>query len=177
MPLPVSPSLVEEAAGLTPSLFNLPDQASLDAFVARFAARADAWMQGHMGPSNYNLTTPAWAAILQEEGAVYLTLEKLSSVLKSLKTQGTHFEVMSEDSPAYQTLIETDWGKLAMEALDLWVTVETIGPNKEFAMPLFLVTDGIEPFRQFVEPMISQYEEELAFARGIAIPEIGTVRR
>jgi len=176
MPIPVAVGLIEEAAGLTPSLFNMPDQPTLDAFVTRFRDRSDAWMQGHMG-ANYGLLAPSWAPVLQEEGQIYLTLEKLTAVLKSLKTQGTHFPYVQEDSPAFQTLIETDWGKLAMEALDLWVTVETIGPNKEFAMPLFLVTDGIEPFRQFVEPMISQYEEELAFARGIAIPEIGTLRR
>jgi hypothetical protein len=176
MPLPVLASLVEEAAGLTPSLFNMPDQPTLDAFVGRFINRADAWMQGHM-LGNYNLLTPSWAPVLQEEGQIYLALEKLSSVLKSLKTQGTHFPYVQEDSPAFQVLIETDWGKLAMAALDLWVTVEEIGPEKQFALPQLLVTDGIEPLRDNIEPMTSIYSEELDFARGISIPDIGTVRR
>src|SRR6266513_4966913 len=102
MALPVAVGLIEEAGGLTPALFNMTDQTTLDAFVTRFRDRADAWMAGHMGPF-YNLLTPSWAPILQEEGQIYLTLEKLSATLKSLKTQGTHFPYVQEYSQAFQT--------------------------------------------------------------------------
>src|SRR5260370_1113939 len=144
MPLPVAVNLVEEAAGLTPELFNMPNQATLDTFVTRFSLRADAWMQGHMG-GNYNLLTPAWAPVLQEEGQIYLTLERLTAHLKSLKTMGTHGFYISEDAAAYQVLIETDWGKLALQALDLWVTVEQIGESRAFALPVFTITSTIHP--------------------------------
>ncbi len=177
MPLPVAVSLVEETAGLTPSLFNMPDQPTLDAFVTRFRDRADAWMQGHMGTQFYNLLTPVWAPVLQEEGQIYLTLEKLSATLKSLKTQGTHFPYVQEDSPAFQTLIETDWGERAIAALDLWVTPE-IGGTRAFALPLFLVTTGIDRAEeQDLETMSEQYSEQLDFARGLSVSDIGTVRR
>lgn len=177
MALPVAASLVEEAAGLTPSLFNMADQPTLDAYVGRFVARADAWMQGHMG-SNYNLLTPAWAPVLQEEGQIYLALEKLSGALRSLKVQGTHFPYVQEDSPAFQSLIETDWGQLAIDALDLWVTVETI--NRNFALPLFLTSQPIplnSDDSNGLDPLTVQYERELAEARGLGIADVGTIRR
>jgi hypothetical protein len=180
MPVPVTATLVEETAGLTPSLFNfmsgnpVTDQANLDALIGRMIARADAWMQGHM-LGFYGLTSPAWAPVLQEEGQIYLTLEKLSALLKSLKTQGTHFPYVQEDSPAFQTLIETDWGERAMAALDLWVTIEISG-NRAFASPVMVLTDPICPWRD-LEPMSSQYSSELDFARGISNPDIGTLRR
>jgi len=176
MALPVVVGLIEEVGGLTPSLFNMPDQTTLDAFVTRFRDRADAWMQGHM-LAYYNLVSPAWAAVLQEEGQIYLTLEKLSATLKSLKTQGTHFPYVQEDSPAFQTLIETDWGERAIAALDLWVTPE-IGGTRAFALPLFLITTGIDRAEEAdLETMSEQYSEELDFARGLSVADIGTVRR
>lgn len=182
MPLPVAVGLVEETAGLTPSLFNfmtgnlVTDQANLDVLVLRMVVRADAWMQGHMGGS-YNIVNPAWAASLQEEGQIYLALEKLSGVLRSLKTQGTHFPYMQEDSPAFQNLIETDWGQLAVAALDLWVTPE-VSANRAFAMPQLLIAGQFEPATDpTFETMSQQYSEELDFARSLHNPDIGTLRR
>jgi hypothetical protein len=181
MPLPAAVQLIEEAGALTPNLFNIntgnptTDQANLDALVTRMRDRADAWMAGHLG-ANYGLTSPAYAPVLQEEGQIYLTLEKLTAILKAEKTYGTWYPLNSEDSVAYQTLIDTDWGERAMAALDLWVTAEVAG--KGFALPVFLATDGIErAFGQGVEPFEVQLEEELAWARGISNPTIGTVRR
>lgn len=179
MALPTTPANVEQMAGLTNLLFNLADQSSLDALVTVCITRADAWMQGHMG-GNYNLLTPAWAPILQEEGQIYLALEKLSAILRSQKVTGTHFAFVSEDSGAYQNLIETDWGERAIAALDLWVTVE-VAATRAFAMPVFSATPGVGP-ADFADDttfdsISQQYSNELDWARGVVNGDIGTVTR
>lgn len=176
MALPVTPDLVEEVGALTPSLLRLADQTALDTFVNRYVARADAWMQAHMGGS-YNLTAPAAYAVLQEEGQIYLTLERISGILKSMRVEGTHFPYMQEESAAFQRLIEENWGQLAIASLDLWVTPE-VAANQAFAMPLFLVTDPVDPTTDnSITPFSTQLSEELDFVRGFSVPDVGTVRR
>jgi hypothetical protein len=180
MALPVAPALVEEVGALTPSLFNLPDQNSLDGLVRRFVERSDAWMQAHMGGA-YGLSSPSWAPVLQEEGQIYLTLEKLADVLRAEKTYGTHFPYMSEETGAYERLITTDWGAEALKALDTWVTVEIIGAGAEskgFARPRFNVSINDYPVNDSgIDPVTIQYSAELDFARGISNQDIGTLRR
>ena len=179
MPVPVTPAIVEEIGGLTPQLFNLPDQPSLDALVQRAINRADAWLQAHAGPF-YGITTPSWAPVLQEEGEAYLSLERLQSTLKSLKVVGQHYAYISEESPSYQTMMETNWGELAIAALDLWVTPE-IAASRAFAMPQLLVSDGygyVERLNDDTFPTISeQLSEELDWNRSISDTDIGTLKR
>lgn len=181
MPVPTAINLIEEVGALTPSLFNLPDQPSLDALVTRMRDRADAWMQAHLG-AFYGITTPTYAPVLQEEGELYLTLEKIADVLKAEKTYGTHYPYMSEDSPAYERLITTDWGERALVALDTWITVELSttagGAGRGFAKPRFLTSINDYPVNDGnIDPVTVQYSAELDFSRGLSVPDIGTVRR
>lgn len=175
MALPVSPAFVRSFGALSPELFNLPDQPSLDAFVLEAITDADAWMQVHMGTA-YNLPDVP-SARLQARGQAMLAMEYLTDTLKAQKVYGTHSAYISEDSPEYQALIDLNWGERAMAALDTWVTVE-VGAGRAFALPLFLPTSGIDVSTdQAIDSMSEQYSEELDFARGINNPDIGTVRR
>jgi hypothetical protein len=176
MPLPVTPAYLNQIAFgiLTPELFNLPHQAALDILLTQAILDADAWMVLHLA-QNYNLPD-APSQRLQQRGQAMLAMEYCVDVLKTLKVLGKHADYISEESPEYQALIDLNWGERAMQALDTWVTVE-LGGNRAFALPQLLVTDGIEPLRDQIEPMTSQYSEELDFARGISNPDIGTVRR
>jgi hypothetical protein len=178
MPLvpPVLPSEVEAIGALTPQIFVLPDQPSLDTFVQSSIDFADAWMQGHMG-SNYGLTDAAWKVNLQRRGQIYLALEALCDTVKAEKVYGTHFAYISEESPQYEALINNEWGVRAMQALDLWVTVET--GSTAFALPLFLTSAPLienEIENPAVKPLATLYGELLDRARGIVRPEIGSVR-
>jgi len=174
-----TPALVEQMGALTPQVLNQPDQTSLDAFVQTFIDESDAWMQGHLG-GNYGIVSPAWAATLQQFGEAYLTLEAIQAVLKNQKVMGTHYAYISEDSPAYQTVMETDWGELAIRNLDLWVTPE-IAANRGFAMPQLLISDGLGPVEKMNDtsfPSTSeQLSEELDWARSLSDPDLGTIRR
>jgi hypothetical protein len=179
MPLTTPPTVaeVEQLGGLFYQLFFFPDQPTLDSFVASAIAYADAWMQGHMG-GNYNLQVPSWAPVLQRRGQAMLALESIVDTLKANKAYGAHYPLFSEDTPAYENLITNDWGQKAMQALDLWVTVEQIG--KGFAMPLFLLSNPIplnSDDSNGLDPLTIQYERELAEARGLGISDVGTIRR
>lgn len=172
-----TPAEVEAMGALTPSLFNLPDQTSLDTLVQTAIDRADAWMQGHMG-ANYNLTQFTWQPTLQKEGQIYLALEKLCDLLKAQKIYGTHFPYMSEDSPAYEALIDNEWGVRGMAALDLWVTIESA--TRHFALPLLLTSSPLienDVLNPGLDPLAVQYAELLDRARGLGVPDVGSVRR
>jgi len=181
MALPVTPAFVESVGALFPQLFNFntgvpaTDQANLDAFVLEAINDADAWMQIHMG-GNYNLLD-APSARLQAKGQACLALEDIYATLKTEKVLGSNYPIWSEEGPSYQQLIDLNWGERALVYLDTWVTVE-VGATRAFAMPQFLVTQGIDTsIDQTIESMTQQYSEELDFARGISNPDLGTVRR
>lgn len=162
---------------LTPALFQVADQTALDAIVNDAVAYADAWFEGHAG-SNYGLTTPAYAPVLQRRGVMYLALEALCDTLKARKIYGTHAPYMSEESESYERLIDNEWGQRAKEALDLWLTVDTRGVG--FAKPVFLVTDPtpiLEDETNGLASVNQQLEEELARSRGFSVPDIGGRRR
>jgi len=180
MPLvpPVTPAQVEQVGALTPNLFNLPDQTSLDTFIQGSIDFADAWMQGHMG-ANYGLTQFAWQIELQTRGQIYLALEAACDTVKAEKVYGTHFPYMSEESPNYEALINNEWGVRAMQALDLWVTVEQAG-TAAFALPIFMTSSPLienEIQNPAMMPLSVLYSELLDRARGLANPDIGTIRR
>src|SRR6266446_2731383 len=143
MALPIDLTTFYSKLGLTitPELFNLPHQAALDAVVSEAIADANAWMIVHMG-ANFNLAD-APSARLQARGQACLTMEYLVDNLKTQKVLGTHFAYISEESPEYQALIDLNWGERALQALDTWVTVE-LGGTRGFALPLFLITTGID---------------------------------
>lgn len=168
---------VKEVGALTPTLFDLADASALDLYVNKAIVRADAWMQGHLG-AFYNLTTYQWQIDLQKEGQIYLSLQRLTETLKAQKTYGTHASYISEEMASYERLIETDWAERAKAALDLWTTVENLGSS--FAKPVFLVTDPvpiIEDDTNGLDPLNLLLEEQLARARGMSNPELGTVFR
>ncbi len=177
--LPVTPFQVLRTGGLKFDLFNFSNEADFESFISQAIVYADAWMQGHLG-QNYNLLIPSWAAALQEQGQIFLALESLSATLKSLKTQGTHYPYAQEESPAFQTLIDQDWGERALVALDLWTTVE-VGAARSFALPLLVEASGMnaaDKLRDSSFPgMSSQYSSELDFSRDLVVPDVGTVRR
>ena len=176
MALPITPEIMNTVVFniLTPELFNQPHQAALDALLMEAILDADAWMVLHLG-QNYNLPDAA-SARLQARGEALIAMEYAIAALKTLKVLGKHEDYISEDSAAYQTLIEGNWGEQALQALDTWVTVE-MGGNRAFALPQLLVTEGIEPGRDSVEPLSQQYSEQLDWARGLSDPDIGTLRR
>lgn len=179
MPLapPVTPQEVEDIGALTPALFQLADQASLDTFVQAAIDASDDWMQGHLGAS-YGLAQFDWQVGLQRRGQMYLALEKLTDTVKARKIYGTHAPYMSEDSPAYEALIDNEWGIRAMEMLDLWVTVES--PTRHFAMPLLLTSSPLienEIQNPAITPLSTLYSELLDRARGIPDPDVGSIRR
>jgi hypothetical protein len=173
----ITPAEVEAIGALTYKLFLVADQAALDVLVQSAIDYADAWFQGHSG-SNYGITSPAWVPVLQRRGVMYLALEALCDTLKAEKIYGTHFPYMSEDSPAYEALIDNEWGQRAKEALDLWITVETGGAGAAgFALPYFGITDPvplIEDQTNGLESLKVLYEQLLAHARGRVNPVIGT---
>ncbi len=175
MALPVTAAAVRRRGALTPQLFNLTVSSDLDALCDEQILFADAWMRVHLGPQHYGLADPA-SATLQEEGQACLALERLTDILKAQKAYGTHFPYVSEDSPAYQALIDLNWGEKAMAALDTWVTTEA-GGNRAFAMPLLLVTSGPSRTDPGIKSQTEQLSEELDFARGISNPDQGTVRK
>lgn len=168
---------VKALGSLTPSLFLVADSTALDTIVQSAIDYADAWFQGHSG-ANYGLTTPAWVPVLQRRGVMYLALKALGDTLKAQKIYGTHAPYMSEDSPAYEALIDNEWGIRASEALDLWLTIETKGTG--FAKPFFGITDPtpiIEDDTNGLDALNVLYEEVLARSRGMSNPELGTVLR
>ncbi len=178
MPL-CTPAQVEMVGALTPSLFKFAptDQASLDAIVEFAIVASDAWMQDKLG-SNYNLTQFPWQIIQQQNGQIYLSLEKLTDTLKAQKIYGTHFPYMSEESPNYEALINNEWGVRAMEALDRWVTVESASHG--FALPIFETSQPLSE-RGNADPALvtldTFYAGLLDRARGISLPNLGTVTR
>ena len=172
---PVTPAEVEAVGALTYRLFLVADQAALDVLVQAHIDYADAWMQGHMG-ANYGLAQYSWQVELQRRGQMYLALEAITDTLKAQKIYGTHFPYMSEDSPAYEALIDNEWAQRAKEALDLWITVEQQG-TAGFAMPYFGITDPvplIEDQTNGLESLKVLYEQLLAHSRGRVNPIIGT---
>src|SRR5436190_7503628 len=106
----ITPAEVEIIGMLTPAMFFVPDQTSLDTLVQSAIDYADAWVQGHAG-SNYGLTTPSWVPILQRRGVMYLALEALTDMVKARKVYGTQYAYDSEDSEAYERLIDNEWGQ------------------------------------------------------------------
>jgi len=180
MPLtpPVLPADVEAVGALTPQLFRLADQVSLDAFVQGCIDFADSWMQGHMGAANYDLQQFPWQHTLQKRGQIYLALEAATDTLKAEKIYGTHYPLQSEESASYEALIDNEWGIKAMQSLDLWVTVESA--SKGFALPIFStsspIPEGDCPWG-VREPLDSLYARLLDHARGISNSSIRTVAR
>jgi len=179
MPLvpPVTPLEVEQIGALFPNLFNFPDQTTLDTFVQGAIDYADGWMIGHMGP-NYGLSLP-WQVELQRRGQMYLALEAICDTIKAEKIYGTHFAYLSEESPSYAELITNEWGVRAMASLDLWVTVEDVAGGA-FALPVFMTSSPLienEIQNPALAPLSVLYSELLDRARGIANPDIGTIRR
>ncbi len=174
MALPVTAAAVRRRGALTPQLFNLTLSSDLDTLCDEQINFADSWMRVHMGP-HYALADAA-SMTLQEEGQACLALERLTDILKAQKAYGTHFPYVSEDSPAYQALIDLNWGEKAMAALDTWVTTEA-GGQRAFALPLLLVTSGPSRGDPGIESMSEQLSEELDFARGISNPDVGTLRK
>jgi hypothetical protein len=174
MPLtpPVTVQDVEAVGALTYQLFDYPDQSSFDLFIADCLLFADSWMAGHMG-SNYNLQEFGWQIALQRRGQIYLALEAAVDTLKAKKTYGSHINYISEDTAAYQSLIDNNYGQKAMQALDLWVTVER-AENIAFAMPTFGFAQPVPlvPYDDSgptgLDPQQVQLEEALSTARGKA---------
>lgn len=168
---------VKALGSLTPSLFLVADSASLDTIVQASIDYADARFASLAG-DNYGLTTPTWAPVLQRRGVMYLALAALGDTLKAQKIYGTHAPYQSEDSPAYEALIDNEWLARAKEALERWVTLD--GPGTGFAKPVFLVTDPtpiIEDDTNGLDALNVLYEEVLARSRGRSNPELGTVFR
>jgi len=128
--------------------------------------------------ANYGLTEFTWQVNLQRRGQIYLALEAICDTIKARKIYGTHAPYMSEDSPAYEALIENEWGQRAMVALDLWVTVERA--SRAFAMPLFLTSSPIPEIEQEgngLDPLTTLYSELLDRARGISNADVGSIKR
>lgn len=171
----ITPGEVKTIGMLTYPMFLVADDAALDTIVQAAIDYADAWFQGHSG-SNYGLTTPTWVPVLQRRGVMYLALEALGDMVKARKIYGTQFAYDSEESPAYEALIENEWGQRAREALDLWITVEKQGTG--FALPVFLITDPtpiLEDDTNGLDSLNVLYEEVLTRSRGRSNPELGTV--
>lgn len=168
---------VEQTGALTPSLFNFPDQTTLDTFVQDAINYADAWLVVHLG-AFYGLNSPAAYAVLQERGERYIALETIVKTLEQEKVFGTHFPYMSEESANYSRLIDTDWGEEALKALDLWLTIEQI--NRNFAKPIFGLSSPIvetaAPLTG-LDPLELQYADLLDRARGLSIGSLGSVTR
>jgi hypothetical protein len=139
---------VEALGALTYNLFDYPDQATLDAFVQESIDDSDAWMQSYMG-LNYNPVGDAAAVRVQTRAQAALALSYIVPTLRSKKTYGTHYPVNSEDSAAYDTLMETDWEAEAKGLLSKWITVEVGGTGSTgsggFAAPAFRVGPGVDP--------------------------------
>ncbi len=172
-----TPDQVIKVGALSPELFNLPDQPSMESLVGFAITGVDAWMQDHMG-GNYNLTQFPWQIVQQQNGQMYLALERLTDTLKAEKTYGSHEFYISEDSGGYERLIMVNWGQRAMECLDRWVTIEQISRN--FAMPIFSTyrpIPEVDDESSGLDPLSAFYTGLLDRARGIANPDLGTVRR
>jgi hypothetical protein len=173
----ITPAEVESIGMLTPAMFFVPDQASLDALVQSAIDYGDAWLQGHAG-AFYGIQTEAWMPVLQRRGVMYLALEALTDMLKARKIYGTQYAYDSEESASYEALIDNEWGQKAREALDLWLTVETQGTG--FALPYFGITEPVplvEDGTNGLDSLIVLYEEILARARGFSNLDTGTVIR
>jgi hypothetical protein len=134
---------VEKIGALIPNLFDT-DQAGLDALVLDAATDADNWMQVYLG-SLYGGTTTAETAV-QARGQAYLALAYLTPTLKAKKVYGTHFPLDSEDSAAYENLLEQDWEGLARSLLAKWISIEATGTGggaqQNFALPYFAAVDS-----------------------------------
>jgi hypothetical protein len=173
----ITPQEVADIGALTPALFQVADTTAMNLLIQSALDYADGWFQGHSG-LNYGLTTPAWVPVLQRRGVIYLALEALGDTLKARKIYGVHAPYMSEESPAYEALIDNEWGQRAREALDLWITVEKQGTG--FALPYFGITEPVpivEDGTNGLDPLIVLYEELLARARGFSNLDTGTVIR
>lgn len=180
MPLvpPVTPAEVESIGALTPQLLQVADQTSLDTFVQAAIDFADAWMQAHLGTANYGLTQFTWQVELQRRGQMYLALEAITDTLKARKIYGTHSPYMSEESPAYEALIDNEWGIRGIQCLDLWVTLESA--TRHFALPIFATSAPINETDApgtGLDPLELQYADLLDRARGLSIGSLGSVTR
>lgn len=175
MALPVTAAYVRQFAALDRELFNMPTEADVDAFVTEAILDADAWMQKHMGGS-YNLAdTPS--ARIQARAQAMIALEYITDRLKAERAWGTHYSYVSEEGSRIQALIDLNWGERAIDELSLWVTV-VVGAARTFAKPRFLTSINDYPVNDSnIDPVTVQYSAELDFARGISVPDVGTVRR
>lgn len=134
---------VETLGAFIPQLFDT-DQAGMDVLVQAAINDSDAWMQVYLG-ANYGGTTTFETAV-QTRAQTYMALSLLTPLLKAKKVYGTHFPIDSEDSDAFERLMEQDWEGLARSYLAKWISIEptgtTGGAQQNFALPFFGTTES-----------------------------------
>jgi hypothetical protein len=133
---------VERLGALIPQLFDT-DQAGMDAIVLDAITDADNWMQVYLGANYGGLTAPETA--VQARGQALLSMSYVEPILRAKKVRGTHFPIDSEESTAYEDLLEKDWEGLARSLLAKWISLEPTGGTQNFALPYFQATDSPDP--------------------------------
>lgn len=166
-PLSSVQQIVQDGA-LSYELFNLSTQAALDALVAQKQLVATGWLQRRT--PNFYASTDAQVLALLGQAESYFTLHLLIPILRAQKVYGTHRQYISEESGAYDQLVETDYRAMAVELLDEFAVTDD--RDAPFAAPVFLSTASIDPLAD-TESQEQQLSDILA-AAGSPAPFTGS---
>ena len=108
-------------------LFDLPDEAALDALVSDEIDVVSAYLASKAG-TNYTQTADTGLQTRFRRGEAYRTLCELFEPLKAKKILGTHAPYDSEESASYQRLIDEEWGPRAETYIGEFIADDTGGP-------------------------------------------------
>jgi hypothetical protein len=146
MPL-TTPANVRQTGGISEAnaflLFQVDDDAALNAEVTRLLARASAWLKTR-SPDFYTGTTTTETDVdaLFAGAEEALTMHYLTMQLKAKRVYGTHFPYDQEGSERFEELIDVEWLAQMEGLIGAYMEVEgdTAHP---FALPTFGTTGTV----------------------------------
>lgn len=126
-------------------LFRLPDEPALEALIEDEITLASAYLTSKAG-TEYTQTADTDQQALFRRAEAYFVLIQLVEPLKARKVFGTHAPYDSEESLAYERLIDTEWQAKFEMLVGNFVADDT--PTTPFSLGAFRTT---EPFDRLTD--------------------------